>query len=184
MPPTQGHKIRNPDAEITLAAKQLRTVHRLVLSGSPIQNRLQVRPGSRHLARLKLLPQPNPNAQCQPPPMRPHPLPGLQEMWSLFDFIFPGKLGTLPVFTAQFAIPITVGGYVNASQLQVGAPPRCKGLASAAPAPASPCAAAVRLRLDTAPHSTALKPRARRCRRPTAAPWCCATWSAPTCCGA
>jgi SNF2 family DNA or RNA helicase len=40
-------------------------------------------------------------------------------MWSLFDFIFPGKLGTLPVFTAQFAIPITVGGYVNASQLQV-----------------------------------------------------------------
>ena len=39
----QGHKIRNPDADITLAAKQLQTVHRLVLSGSPIQNRLQVR---------------------------------------------------------------------------------------------------------------------------------------------
>jgi hypothetical protein len=46
------------------------------------------------------------------------PFQHLQEMWSLFDFIFPGKLGTLPVFTAQFAIPITVGGYVNASTLQ------------------------------------------------------------------
>lgn len=30
-----------------------------------------------------------------------------------------GKLGTLPVFTAQFAIPITIGGYTNASKLQV-----------------------------------------------------------------
>lgn len=38
----EGHKIRNPDADVTLAAKRLRTVHRLVLSGSPIQNRLQV----------------------------------------------------------------------------------------------------------------------------------------------
>jgi DNA excision repair protein ERCC-6 len=44
----------------------------------------------------------------------------LSELWSLFDFIFPGKLGTLPVFLAQFAIPITIGGYANASQLQVG----------------------------------------------------------------
>jgi SNF2 family DNA or RNA helicase len=43
----------------------------------------------------------------------------LSELWSLFDFIFPGKLGTLPVFTAQFAWPITVGGYTNASQMQV-----------------------------------------------------------------
>ncbi len=34
----------------------------------------------------------------------------LAELWSLFDFIFPGKLGTLPVFTAQFAVPIQVGG--------------------------------------------------------------------------
>lgn len=51
---------------------QLRTVHRIILSGSPIQNRLS-------------------------------------ELWSLFDFVFPGKLGTLPVFQAQFAIPIQVG---------------------------------------------------------------------------
>ena len=32
----------------------------------------------------------------------------LSELWSLFDFIFPGKLGTLPVFQAQFSIPIQV----------------------------------------------------------------------------
>ena len=51
---------------------QLHTVHRLIMSGSPIQNRLS-------------------------------------ELWSLFDFIFPGKLGTLPVFQAQFAVPIQVG---------------------------------------------------------------------------
>ena len=31
---------RNPDAEVTLAAKQMQTVHRLIMSGSPIQNRL------------------------------------------------------------------------------------------------------------------------------------------------
>ncbi|KXZ52116.1 hypothetical protein GPECTOR_10g1139 [Gonium pectorale] len=68
----EGHKIRNPDSEITLVCKQLHTVHRLIVSGSPIQNRLS-------------------------------------ELWSLFDFIFPGKLGTLPVFTAQFAVPIQVG---------------------------------------------------------------------------
>ena len=33
----EGHKIRNPDADITIVCKQLRTVHRIILSGSPIQ---------------------------------------------------------------------------------------------------------------------------------------------------
>lgn len=84
----EGHKIRNPDAEVTLAAKQLPTFHRLILSGSPIQNRLV-------------------------------------ELWSLFDFVFPGKLGTLPVFQAQFAIPIQQGGYTNASSLQVATAYKC-----------------------------------------------------------
>jgi len=84
----EGHKIRNPDAEVTLAAKQLPTFHRLILSGSPIQNRLV-------------------------------------ELWSLFDFVFPGKLGTLPVFQAQFAIPIQQGGYANASSLQVATAYKC-----------------------------------------------------------
>jgi len=40
-------------------------------------------------------------------------------LWSLFDFIFPGKLGTLPVFLKSFAIPIAQGGYANATELQV-----------------------------------------------------------------
>lgn len=68
--------------QVTLVAKQLQTVHRIILSGSPIQNRLT-------------------------------------ELWSLFDYVFPGKLGTLPVFQAQFAIPIQIGGYSNASRIQV-----------------------------------------------------------------
>jgi DNA excision repair protein ERCC-6 len=33
----EGHRIRNPDAETTLAVKKFPTPHRLVLSGSPIQ---------------------------------------------------------------------------------------------------------------------------------------------------
>lgn len=46
----------------------------------------------------------------------------LKELWSLFDFVFPGKLGTLPVFMEQFSVPITMGGYSNASPVQVNAP--------------------------------------------------------------
>lgn len=75
----EGHKIRNPDAEITLVAKQIDTPHRLILTGTPIQN-------------------------------------NLKELWSLFDFIHPGHLGTLPVFEKEFSIPIRMGGYVNASK--------------------------------------------------------------------
>jgi DNA excision repair protein ERCC-6 len=43
----------------------------------------------------------------------------LRELWSLFDFVFPGRLGTLPVFMSELAIPINLGGYSNASALQV-----------------------------------------------------------------
>ena len=84
----EGHKIRNPDADVTICAKQLQTVHRLIMTGAPIQNRLS-------------------------------------ELWSLFDFCFPGKLGTLPVFQAEFAAPIQVGGYANASEQQVVTAFRC-----------------------------------------------------------
>ncbi len=52
----EGHKIRNPDADITLTCKRLNTAHRLILTGAPIQN-------------------------------------NLKELWSLFDFVFPGRLG-------------------------------------------------------------------------------------------
>lgn len=77
--------------QVTLVAKQLQTVHRIILSGSPIQNRLT-------------------------------------ELWSLFDYVFPGKLGTLPVFQAQFAIPIQIGGYSNASRIQVSFSHRIKAV--------------------------------------------------------
>ncbi|XAR61085.1 DNA helicase [Bertholletia excelsa] len=84
----EGHRIRNPNAEVTLVCKQLQTVHRIIMTGAPIQNKLS-------------------------------------ELWSLFDFVFPGKLGVLPVFESEFAVPITVGGYANASPLQVSTAYRC-----------------------------------------------------------
>ncbi|KAL1329867.1 hypothetical protein HN51_047051 [Arachis hypogaea] len=84
----EGHRIRNPNAEVTLVCKQLQTVHRIIMTGAPIQNKLS-------------------------------------ELWSLFDFVFPGRLGVLPVFEAEFAVPIAVGGYANASPLQVSTAYRC-----------------------------------------------------------
>lgn len=84
----EGHRIRNPNAEVTLVCKQLQTVHRIIMTGAPIQNKLA-------------------------------------ELWSLFDFVFPGKLGVLPVFETEFAVPITVGGYANATPLQVSTAYRC-----------------------------------------------------------
>lgn len=49
----------------------------------------------------------------------------LLELWSLFDFVFPGRLGTLPVFQQQFSIPINMGGYANASNIQVQTGYKC-----------------------------------------------------------
>ena len=77
----EGHKIRNPQAKVSKAVKEFSTPHRLLLTGSPMQN-------------------------------------SLKELWSLFDFILPGKLGTLPAFLEHCAGPITRGGYANASPLQ------------------------------------------------------------------
>lgn len=37
----EAQKIRNPDADVTLACKRIRTSHRLALSGTPIQNDLK-----------------------------------------------------------------------------------------------------------------------------------------------
>jgi DNA excision repair protein ERCC-6 len=84
----EGHKIRNPDANVSLNCKQLKTHHRVILSGTPIQN-------------------------------------NLVELWSLFDFVFPGRLGTLPVFKEQFEVPIRLGGYKNASNIQVQTAMQC-----------------------------------------------------------
>lgn len=49
----------------------------------------------------------------------------LTELWSLFDFVFPGRLGTLPVFQNQFAVPINIGGYANATNVQVQTAYKC-----------------------------------------------------------
>lgn len=84
----EGHKIRNPNSEISLACKRIKTYNRVILSGTPIQN-------------------------------------NLIELWSLFDFVFPGRLGTLPVFEQQFSIPINMGGYANASNVQVQTGYKC-----------------------------------------------------------
>ncbi|KYK61124.1 hypothetical protein DCS_02265 [Drechmeria coniospora] len=49
----------------------------------------------------------------------------LTELWSLFDFIYPMRLGTLVNFRTQFEIPIRQGGYANASNLQVMTAEKC-----------------------------------------------------------
>ncbi|KAI0565221.1 DNA helicase [Gracilaria domingensis] len=84
----EGHKLKSPDAEITITCKRFDTPHRIIVSGSPLQNHLK-------------------------------------ELWSLFDFVFPGKLGTLPVFQEQFVVPITMGGYATASKSQVHTAYKC-----------------------------------------------------------
>ncbi|KAL1622894.1 DNA repair protein rhp26 [Neofusicoccum ribis] len=49
----------------------------------------------------------------------------LVELWSLFDFVYPMRLGTLPEFRNQFENPIKFGGYANASNLQVETAMQC-----------------------------------------------------------
>lgn len=83
-----GHKIRNPDADITLTCKMFTTPRRILLTGTPMQN-------------------------------------NLKELWSLFDFVFPGRLGTLVVFETQFSTPIAIGGYANADKSEVYTAYRC-----------------------------------------------------------
>ncbi|KAI2799540.1 DNA excision repair protein ERCC-6 [Blomia tropicalis] len=78
----EGHKIRNPDTMATHCCKLVQTPHRLILSGSPMQN-------------------------------------NLRELWSLFDFIYPGKLGTMSTFMDTVAHPIRIGSYANATDLQI-----------------------------------------------------------------
>ncbi|KAF5007503.1 hypothetical protein F66182_15726, partial [Fusarium sp. NRRL 66182] len=74
----EGHLIKNPKAKITLAVKQLISNHRLILSGTPIQN-------------------------------------NVLELWSLFDFLMPGFLGTEKVFLDRFAKPIAASRFSKSS---------------------------------------------------------------------
>ncbi|XP_049868767.1 DNA excision repair protein ERCC-6-like [Pectinophora gossypiella] len=77
----EGHKIRNPETQVSKFVKKFQTPHKLLITGSPMQN-------------------------------------SLQELWSLFDFMRPGLLGTYNAFMEHFAQPITQGGYANATELQ------------------------------------------------------------------
>lgn len=49
----------------------------------------------------------------------------LTELWSLFDFVFPMRLGTLVNFRNQFEFPIKRGGYANASNLEFETAMKC-----------------------------------------------------------
>ncbi|KAF6003403.1 B-TFIID transcription factor-associated protein btaf1 [Cyanidiococcus yangmingshanensis] len=65
----EGHMIKNARSKISQAVRQIQARHRLLLTGTPIQN-------------------------------------SVTELWSLFDFLMPGYLGTEQAFAAQYAKPI------------------------------------------------------------------------------
>ncbi|KAI5371105.1 Putative TATA-binding protein-associated factor Mot1 [Septoria linicola] len=74
----EGHLIKNPKAKVSQAVKRLMSNHRLILSGTPIQN-------------------------------------NVLELWSLFDFLMPGFLGTEKVFQDRFAKPIAASRFAKSS---------------------------------------------------------------------
>jgi TATA-binding protein-associated factor len=65
----EGHVIKNAKTKLTKAVKNIHAQHRLILSGTPIQN-------------------------------------NVLELWSLFDFLMPGFLGTESSFNERFGKPI------------------------------------------------------------------------------
>ncbi|XP_030373466.1 TATA-binding protein-associated factor 172 [Scaptodrosophila lebanonensis] len=65
----EGHIIKNGKTKNSKAVKQLKANHRLILSGTPIQN-------------------------------------NVLELWSLFDFLMPGFLGTEKQFAQRYSRPI------------------------------------------------------------------------------
>ncbi|XP_075232109.1 TATA-binding protein-associated factor 172-like isoform X2 [Lycorma delicatula] len=75
----EGHVIKNGKTKSSKAIKQLVANHRLILSGTPIQN-------------------------------------NVLELWSLFDFLMPGFLGTERQFTAKYSRPILASRDPKSSQ--------------------------------------------------------------------
>jgi TATA-binding protein-associated factor len=65
----EGHVIKNAKTKLTKSVKCIRAQHRLILSGTPIQN-------------------------------------NVLELWSLFDFLMPGFLGSESSFNDRFSKPI------------------------------------------------------------------------------
>lgn len=82
----EGHIIKNAKAKLTQAVKKIIANHRLILSGTPIQN-------------------------------------NVLELWSLFDFLMPGFLGTEKVFLDRFAKPIAASrnSKSNSKEQEAGA---------------------------------------------------------------
>ncbi|KAG9119826.1 TATA-binding protein-associated factor mot1 [Ceratobasidium sp. 392] len=74
----EGHQIKNGKTKITQAVKMINARHRLLLSGTPIQN-------------------------------------NVLELWSLFDFLMPGFLGTEQQFNERFGKPILANKDAKAS---------------------------------------------------------------------
>lgn len=74
----EGHLIKNPKAKVSQAVKRMSSNHRLILSGTPIQN-------------------------------------NVLELWSLFDFLMPGFLGTEKMFQDRFAKPIAASRFSKSS---------------------------------------------------------------------
>lgn len=69
----EGHIIKNATSKLAKAVKRYHSEHRLVLSGTPIQN-------------------------------------NVLELWSLFDFLMPGFLGSEKTFNDRFSKPILATG--------------------------------------------------------------------------
>ena len=74
----EGHLIKNSKSKTSQAVKNFQSNHRLILSGTPIQN-------------------------------------NVLELWSLFDFLMPGFLGTEKVFQERFAKPIAASRFAKSS---------------------------------------------------------------------
>ncbi|CDK25567.1 unnamed protein product [Kuraishia capsulata CBS 1993] len=82
----EGHIIKNASTKLTKSVKRIVAEHRLILSGTPIQN-------------------------------------NVLELWSLFDFLMPGFLGTEKVFQEKFAKPIAASrnGKTSSKEQEAGA---------------------------------------------------------------
>ena len=82
----EGHLIKNPKTKTTQAVKEIKAEHRLILSGTPIQN-------------------------------------NVLELWSLFDFLMPGFLGSEKIFKDRFAKPIAAsrGAKSSSKEQEAGA---------------------------------------------------------------
>jgi TATA-binding protein-associated factor len=74
----EGHLIKNSKSKTSQAVKNFQSNHRLILSGTPIQN-------------------------------------NVLELWSLFDFLMPGFLGSEKVFQERFAKPIAASRFAKSS---------------------------------------------------------------------